>query len=518
MSAEGRFERERYGSRSRSRSPFRKNFNERSYNDDDFGKNKNRRRDRSPDTRRSGGAGSVKNRVFVNNIPFECRWMELKDLFREKVGDVAFVELFEDESGKFKGCGVVEFKDAETAQKAVEIMHKHELRGRPLNVKIDSGEMDRRRTSSRTSEREFMRNSDGFGNNDFRHEPSFNTYGLNPDFLKSLGIHGPLNNKVFISNLDYKVTEKKLEEIFKIAGKLVKVELNVDNEGKSKGHGTAEYEHPLEAVQAISMFNGQRLYARIMNVRMDKFSEEGDSIPSKLPVGLHGIGKGLGINGQPMQFSKNATGPTGSFGFGMGMGGNVCDDFISGSVGGGVMSGSSNLMLSSPGMGLATTGSMGMNNSMTADRMMGASAMGMSMSGSSMGVPSPSVGMGMGGTSSMMASGNMMGRSGIDSMGRDTPYQLGSGGRSFRDGFDRSNDSYGNSSLSDTVLLGNLPSSFSWQTLKERFRDIGEVRFAELKGQGNAIIRFANIQDAQRAVDLMNGYRIEGRAIQVRFY
>lgn len=51
--------------------------------------------------------------------------------------------------------------------------------------------------------------------------------------------------------MDYKVTEKKLEEIFKIAGKLVKVELNVDNEGKSKGHGTAEYEHPLEAVQAI---------------------------------------------------------------------------------------------------------------------------------------------------------------------------------------------------------------------------------------------------------------------------
>lgn len=55
--------------------------------------------------------------------------------------------------------------------------------------------------------------------------------------------------------MDYKVTEKKLEEIFKIAGKLVKVELNVDNEGKSKGHGTAEYEHPLEAVQAICILS-----------------------------------------------------------------------------------------------------------------------------------------------------------------------------------------------------------------------------------------------------------------------
>ncbi|GIY86230.1 myelin expression factor 2 [Caerostris darwini] len=504
MSAEGRFERDRFNSRSRSRSPFRKNFNERPYGEDEFAKNKNRRRDRSPEGRRSLGGG--KNTVFVNNIPFECRWMELKDLFREKVGDVAFVELFEDDNGKFKGCGLVEFKDAEAAQKAVDIMHKYEVRGRPLNVKLDTGESNRR---GNAQDREFMRGNGGYGNNEYRHDPPFNTYGLNPEFLKSLGIHGPLNNKVFISNLDYKVTEKKLEEIFKIAGKLAKVELNVDHEGKSKGHGTAEYEHPLEAVQAISMFNGQRLFARIINVRMDKFTDEGDSIPAKLPAGLHGIGKGLGMNGQPMQFSKNATGPNGSFGFGMGLGSNV-------GGGGGLSVGSSNLMLSSPGMGLAASGSMGMNNSMAADRMMGPSAIG--MGGSNMGVPSPNVGMGMGGTSSMMSSGNVMGRSAIDSMGRDAPYQLGSGGRSFRDGFDRSNDSYSNSSLSDTVLLGNLPSSFSWQTLKDRFRDIGEVRFAELKGQGNAIIRFANVQDAQRAVDLMNGYRIEGRAIQVRFY
>lgn len=65
--------------------------------------------------------------------------------------------------------------------------------------------------------------------------------------------------------MDYKVTEKKLEEIFKIAGKLVKVELNVDNEGKSKGHGTAEYEHPLEAVQAICILFSSLFYWSIFS-------------------------------------------------------------------------------------------------------------------------------------------------------------------------------------------------------------------------------------------------------------
>lgn len=60
--------------------------------------------------------------------------------------------------------------------------------------------MERRPTSSRLGDRDFMRPGDGFGN-DFRSEPPFNTYGLNPQFLKSLGINGPLNNKVFISNV-----------------------------------------------------------------------------------------------------------------------------------------------------------------------------------------------------------------------------------------------------------------------------------------------------------------------------
>jgi hypothetical protein len=184
--------------------------------------------------------------------------------------------------------------------------------------------------------------------------------------------------------------------------------------------------------------------------------------------------------------------------------------------GGGIGVGSSNLgMLSSSGMSLS--GSLGMNNSMAADRMMGASALGMGMTSSNMGVPSP-VGMGMGGTS-MMASGSVMGRSAMDSMARDAAYQLGSGvSRDFHDGFDRHSDSFSRNNLSDTVLLGNLPSSFSWQNLKERFRDIGDVRFAELKSQGNAIIRFGSVQDAQRAVDLMNGFRIDGRSLQVRLY
>ena len=57
--------------------------------------------------------------------------------FLAQVGDVTYVELFNDESDKPRGCGILEFATEELAKQAVEKMHRHELRGRKLVVKED---------------------------------------------------------------------------------------------------------------------------------------------------------------------------------------------------------------------------------------------------------------------------------------------------------------------------------------------------------------------------------------------
>ena len=56
-------------------------------------------------------------------------------IFREEVGDVTYVELFNDENDKPRGCGILEFATEEMAKRAVEKMHRHEFRGRKLVVK-----------------------------------------------------------------------------------------------------------------------------------------------------------------------------------------------------------------------------------------------------------------------------------------------------------------------------------------------------------------------------------------------
>lgn len=79
-------------------------------------------------------------RIYVSNIPYEFRWQDLKDLFRRVVGTVEFVELFKDESEKPRGCGIVEFKDPDSVQKALDKMNRYELYGREIVVKEDHGE------------------------------------------------------------------------------------------------------------------------------------------------------------------------------------------------------------------------------------------------------------------------------------------------------------------------------------------------------------------------------------------
>lgn len=51
------------------------------------------------------------------------------------VGEVSFVELFEDEYGKPRGSGIVEFEKLEHARIALEKMNRFELKGRRLIVK-----------------------------------------------------------------------------------------------------------------------------------------------------------------------------------------------------------------------------------------------------------------------------------------------------------------------------------------------------------------------------------------------
>jgi RNA recognition motif-containing protein len=284
----------------------------------------------------------------------------LKDLFREKVGDIMFCEVFE-KDGKSLGSAAMEFRTIADAERAVEIMHHYELDGRKISVRLDNEgyKTKQAKEAANSNNRNDSNKNSSINNGLFLNDtnsqaaaialalnslnPSglLNSNGGQNSLLSNLGnilqlnnplasnlvtsslmsganpsvqhnsmlnmiasqlkVEGPVTNRLFVASLDYKVNEEKIKEVFGLAGVVQSVSLFKDKDGRSRGMAVVEYDSPLEALNAVSMFNHQQLMDRQMTVRFDTKPPKDDDInksstsssQSKLPAGLKSIGTGL---------------------------------------------------------------------------------------------------------------------------------------------------------------------------------------------------------------------------------
>ncbi|XP_032272944.1 myelin expression factor 2 isoform X2 [Phoca vitulina] len=480
--------------------------------------------------------GPNRNRVFISNIPYDMKWQAIKDLMREKVGEVTYVELFKDAEGKSRGCGVVEFKDEEFVKKALETMNKYDLSGRPLNIKEDPDGENARRALQRTGGSFPGGHVPDMGSGLMNLPPSIlNNPNIPPEVISNLQA-GRLGSTIFVANLDFKVGWKKLKEVFSIAGTVKRADIKEDKDGKSRGMGTVTFEQAIEAVQAISMFNGQFLFDRPMHVKMDDKSvphedyRSHDSKTPQLPRGLGGIGMGLGPGGQPISASQlNIGGVMGNLGpSGIGFGGLEAMNSMGGFGGVGRMGELYRGAMTSSMERDFGRGDIGINrgfgdsfgrlgSAMIAGRI-GASNMGpvgSGISGGMGGMNNVTGGMGMG-LDRMSSSFDRMGP-GIGailerSIDMDRGFLSGPMGSGIRDRI---------GSKGNQIFVRNLPFDLTWQKLKEKFSQCGHVMFAEIKmengkSKGCGTVRFDSPESAEKACRIMNGIKISGREIDVR--
>uniref|UniRef100_A0A672Z213 Myelin expression factor 2 n=1 Tax=Sphaeramia orbicularis TaxID=375764 RepID=A0A672Z213_9TELE len=455
-----------------------------------------------------------RNRVFISNIPYDMKWQAIKDLMREKVGEVTYVELFKDAEGKSR---VSDFKDEEFVKKAIETMNKHDLSGSGLLFifKDPDGEHARRVLQRMGGGQQGGRGQE-MGPGGMNLPPSIaNNPNIPPDVIHALQ-GGRLGTTVFVANLDFKVGWKKLKEVFSMAGVVKRADVKEDKDGKSRGMGTVTFEQSLEAVQAISMFNGQMLFDRQMHVKwydekslpLDDFRQVEKAPP--LPRGLGGIGMGLGPGGQPINANR------------LSGGGGMAQLRVFSMVGFICMC----LCL----LDMYRSGMGGMDrdfghSDMSVNRGFGDSFGGMGggfggMSSGGMGHMGTGLGGGMGnmGLDRMGSSFDRMGMSGMD-MNRGYGGFGGGGGPSHMTGgmSDRGSGSKGGCQ----IFVRNLSYDLTWQKLKEKFSHCGQVMFAEIKmengkSKGCGTVRFDSAESAEKACRMMNGTKINGREVDVR--
>lgn len=525
----------RVSRRSRSRSPIRRRSRSRSPRRDRGGRGK-------------GGGRDVRGkecRVYVSNLNYDVKWMELKDVMK-KLGAVEHVEIFTDGSGRSKGCGVVEYTHSEDAARAIKELNGFEVLGRKVRLREDVMENDQYLEQLKQQKEKSRRDRDAAMNKNMGPSNvggmSSMGSGVGGMGMSSLGgglsgLSGPaqliqllnskggdpMNSSVFISNLDYDISWQKLKDMFRRAGNCIRCDIAQDDDKRSKGFGTVQFETPFEALSAIALFNGMELGVkrRQMSVRLDRKSA------------LHQVLEQLGVpSGEVTQKTLTqiqsiatlaALSTTGALGGAL----SQLSALASGNPYQGLQS------QSAAGGSSALAGLSGLTGLTSALGGLGSLLAGAGAGG---GLSSSLSSLGGGGGSSGGYGGNYGAGYGSQSTSYGGSSQISSYGQSSQS--NRRSDSGGNYGSSRSgggvggdrgggvpgakVFVRNLPFSVKWQDLKDKFREAGRIVRADIKtnddgrSKGCGTVTFESPDDANRAVSLFNQSRMEGRELEVR--
>jgi hypothetical protein len=206
------------------------------------------------------------NRVYVGNLPWQTSWQDLKDHMRQ-AGNVVRADVFVDETGRSKGCGIVEYSTPEEAQNAIKTLNDTKLdeTERLIFVREDREE----RTFVSGPRRPPVRGRGAFGG-----YPGAGAVGRGGGgTFAPPPIPSTRGRQVFVGNLPYTTSWQDLKDQFRLAGNVIRADILLDTTGRSKGQGTVLFESPQDAQKAIRMFENTDFQTRIISVHEDKFAQ-----------------------------------------------------------------------------------------------------------------------------------------------------------------------------------------------------------------------------------------------------
>ncbi|ORX92848.1 hypothetical protein K493DRAFT_316348 [Basidiobolus meristosporus CBS 931.73] len=191
--------------------------------------------------------------IFVGNLPFRVQWKEVKDLFR-KAGNVLRADLGLTQENRPKGHCTVLFATVEDAQNAVDMFNGYIWYGRTLEVREDRGYVE------------------------YRVTPLIGPQKID-NICNELAMINAEERQIFVSNLPFQCRWQNLKDLFRSAGTVLRADIAVAFDGKSRGFGTVLFAAPDDARKAIAMYNGFQINGRTLHVQFHKCS----TFPS-LPV------------------------------------------------------------------------------------------------------------------------------------------------------------------------------------------------------------------------------------------
>eukprot|EP01055_Gregarina_sp_Pseudo9_P001869 Gregarina_sp_Pseudo_9__1868@NODE_2278_length_1063_cov_118_496094_g2096_i0_p1_GENE_NODE_2278_length_1063_cov_118_496094_g2096_i0NODE_2278_length_1063_cov_118_496094_g2096_i0_p1_ORF_typecomplete_len222_score43_11RRM_1/PF00076_22/2e18RRM_1/PF00076_22/6_6e15Limkainb1/PF11608_8/0_00032Limkainb1/PF11608_8/1_6e02Limkainb1/PF11608_8/0_82RRM_5/PF13893_6/2_8e05RRM_5/PF13893_6/10RRM_Rrp7/PF17799_1/1_7RRM_Rrp7/PF17799_1/0_0044RRM_3/PF08777_11/0_0011RRM_3/PF08777_11/73RRM_7/PF16367_5/0_35RRM_7/PF16367_5/31SE len=192
-------------------------------------------------------------RVYVGNLAWRCKWQDLKDHMR-KAGDVKYVEIIEAQNGRSKGCGIVEFLDLESAQRAHETLNDTMLFDRKIFIREDREARD-----NDDDYRPARRRTEG----PQRFTPNQRAGSSMPLTEVTSG------RQLYVSNLPWRVTWRDLKDLFGGPEVVERADVVTGTDGRSRGFGIVLLKEGANVENCIERMNGFEVQGRALTVRLD---------------------------------------------------------------------------------------------------------------------------------------------------------------------------------------------------------------------------------------------------------
>ncbi|KAF8637834.1 hypothetical protein AX17_002464 [Amanita inopinata Kibby_2008] len=235
----------------------------------------------------------TRTQLFVGNLPYRVRWQDLKDLFR-RAGTVLRADVSLGPDNRSRGYGTVLLATAEDAGRAVDMFNGYSWQTRILEVRPDRlpPDLDSPLTTiSGPAITGFPASPASSITSTFSapaHIPnlSLHTHKFSDEFEYSpiFSVHDiPTSNScrnLFVGNLPFHCQWQDLKDLFRQAGTIVRADVALGPDGRSRGFGTVVFATDIDAEHAMKMFNGYEYNGRVLKVHFDKFTQSGQTAAS----------------------------------------------------------------------------------------------------------------------------------------------------------------------------------------------------------------------------------------------
>uniref|UniRef100_A0A2R8MF61 RNA-binding protein 7 n=1 Tax=Callithrix jacchus TaxID=9483 RepID=A0A2R8MF61_CALJA len=116
---------------------------------------------------------------------------------------------------------------------------------------------------------------------------------------------------LFVGNLETKVTEELLFELFHQAGPVIKVKIPKDKDGKPKQFAFVNFKHEVSVPYAMNLLNGIKLYGRPIKIQFRSGSSHASQDVS-LSYPQHHVGNSSPTSASPSRYERTMDNMTSS--------------------------------------------------------------------------------------------------------------------------------------------------------------------------------------------------------------